>query len=243
MITIPAIDILDNEAVRLYKGDYSQKTVYSTKPWELVQGFNKNGAELIHLVDLNGARKADATNKDCIVRIRKEANVKIQLGGGIRDMEKLKYYESLGIDKFIIGTAAVNDPKFLDDALTFIGTDRIIISVDALDGLVRVSGWEVKTQIRYEELLTRLDTQGITQIIFTDISHDGTLSGPNLESYKHILDNFNFQLIASGGIASLKDIIDLTKINSKRPLYGIITGKAIYEGRLDLREAIDNTKK
>ena len=228
---------------RSYKGDYSQKTVYSTKPWELVQGFNKNGAELIHLVDLNGARKADATNKDCIVRIRKEANVKIQLGGGIRDMEKLKYYESLGIDKFIIGTAAVNDPKFLDDALTFIGTDRIIISVDALDGLVRVSGWEVKTQIRYEELLTRLDTQGITQIIFTDISHDGTLSGPNLESYKHILDNFNFQLIASGGIASLKDIIDLTKINSKRPLYGIITGKAIYEGRLDLREAIDNTKK
>ena len=243
MIIIPAIDILDNEAVRLYKGDYSQKTVYSTKPWELVQGFNKNGAELIHLVDLNGARKADATNKDCIVRIRKEANVKIQLGGGIRDMEKLKYYESLGIDKFIIGTAAVNDPKFLDDALTFIGTDRIIISVDALDGLVRVSGWEVKTQIRYEELLTRLDTQGITQIIFTDISHDGTLSGPNLESYKHILDNFNFQLIASGGIASLKDIIDLTKINSKRPLYGIITGKAIYKGRLDLREAIDNTKK
>ena len=243
MIIIPAIDILDNEAVRLYKGDYSQKTVYSTKPWELVQGFNKNGAELIHLVDLNGARKADATNKDCIVRIRKEANVKIQLGGGIRDMEKLKYYESLGIDKFIIGTAAVNDPKFLDDALTFIGTDRIIISVDALDGLVRVSGWEVKTQIRYEELLTRLDTQGITQIIFTDISHDGTLSGPNLESYKHILDNFNFQLIASGGIASLKDIIDLTKINSKRPLYGIITRKAINEGRLDLREAIDNTKK
>jgi len=243
MIIIPAIDILDNEAVRLYKGDYSQKTVYSTKPWELVQGFNKNGAELIHLVDLNGARKADATNKDCIVRIRKEANVKIQLGGGIRDMEKLKYYESLGIDKFIIGTAAVNDPKFLDDALTFIGTDRIIISVDALDGLVRVSGWEVKTQIRYEELLTRLDKQGITQIIFTDISHDGTLSGPNLESYKHILDNFNFQLIASGGIASLKDIIELTAINSKRPLYGIITGKAIYEGRLDLREAIDNTKK
>lgn len=243
MIIIPAIDILDNEAVRLYKGDYSQKTVYSTKPWELVQGFNKNGAELIHLVDLNGARKADGTNRDCIVRIRKEANVKIQLGGGIRDMEKLKYYESLGIDKFIIGTAAVNDPKFLDDALAFIGTDRIIISVDALDGIVRVSGWEVKTQVRYEELLTRLDKQGITQIIFTDISHDGTLSGPNLESYKHILDNFNFQLIASGGIASLKDIIDLTAINSKRPLYGIITGKAIYEGRLDLKEAIDNTKK
>ena len=140
MIIIPAIDILDNEAVRLLKGDYSQKTVYSTKPWELVQGFNRNGADLIHIVDLNGARRADSTNKDCIVRIRKEANVKIQLGGGIRDMEKLKYYESLGIDKFILGTSAVNDPKFVDDALAFIGTDRIIISVDALDGVV-VGGW------------------------------------------------------------------------------------------------------
>ncbi len=243
MIIIPAIDILDNEAVRLYKGDYSQKTVYSSKPWELVQGFNKNGAELIHLVDLNGARNADSINRDTIIRIRKEANVKIQLGGGIRDMEKLKYYESLGIDKFIIGTSAVMNPSFVDDALAFIGTDRIIISVDALDGLVRVSGWEVKTEIRYEELLKRLGSQGITQIIFTDISYDGTLSGPNLESYKNILDNFDFQLIASGGIASLKDIIDLSSINSLRPLYGIITGKAIYEGKLDLKEAIDNTRK
>ena len=158
-------------------------------------------------------------------------------------MEKLKYYESLGIDKFIIGTSAVTNPSFVDEALAFIGTDRIIISVDALDGLVRVSGWEVKTEVRYEELLTRLDSQGITQIIFTDISYDGTLSGPNLESYKHILNDFDFLLIASGGIASLKDIIDLSSVNSKRPLYGIITGKAIYEGRLDLKEAIDNTKK
>lgn len=243
MIIIPAIDILDNEAVRLYKGDYSQKTVYSSKPWELAQGFNRSGAELIHLVDLNGARNADSINKDTIIRIRKEANVKIQLGGGIRDMEKLKYYESLGIDKFIVGTSAVMNPKFVDDALAFIGTDRVIISVDALHGLVRVSGWEVKTEIRYEDLLTRLSSQGITQIIFTDISYDGTLSGPNLESYKHILDDFDFQLIASGGIASLKDIIDLSSINSERPLYGIITGKAIYEGKLDLKEAIDNTKK
>jgi phosphoribosylformimino-5-aminoimidazole carboxamide ribotide isomerase len=243
MIIIPAIDILDNEAVRLLKGDYSQKTVYSTKPWELAQGFNKSGAELVHLVDLNGARTADTKNKDCIIRIRKEAKVKIQLGGGIRDMEKLKYYESLGIDKFIIGTSAVTIPSFVDEALTFIGTDRIIISVDALDGLVRVNGWEVKTMIRYEDLLTRLDKQGVTQIIFTDISHDGTLNGPNLDSYIHILDEFNFQLIASGGIASLNDILDLCNIKSKRPLHGIITGKAIYEGKLDLKEAIDNTKK
>ena len=243
MIIIPAIDILDTEAVRLFRGDYSQKTVYSTKPWELIQGFQKSGAELIHLVDLNGARKADETNKDCILKICKETDVKIQLGGGIRDMEKLKYYESLGIDKFIIGTAAIQNPKFVDEALGFLGADRIIISVDAMDGIVRVSGWEVKTEVMYEDLLSRLDSQGVTQIIFTDISQDGTLSGPNLESYKTILDKFDFQLIASGGIASLKDILTLSSINAKNPIYGIITGKAIYEGKLDLKEAIGNVKK
>jgi phosphoribosylformimino-5-aminoimidazole carboxamide ribotide isomerase len=243
MIIIPAIDILDKEAVRLFRGDYSQKTVYSTKPWELIQGFKKSGAELIHLVDLNGARKADETNKDTIIKIRKESNVKIQLGGGIRDMEKLKYYESLGIDRFIIGTSAITNPKFVDEAITFLGTDRIIISVDAMDGIVRVSGWEVKTEVKYEDLLTQLEKQGVTQIIFTDISQDGTLSGPNLESYKNILDTFDFNLIASGGIASIKDILALSSIQAKNPIYGIITGKAIYEGKLDLEEAIVNVKK
>ncbi len=243
MIIIPAVDILDTEAVRLFRGDYSQKTVYSTKPWELIQGFQKSGAELIHIVDLNGARKADETNRDCILKITKETNVKIQLGGGIRDMEKLKYYESLGIDRFIIGTSAITNPKFVDEALAFLGTDRIIISVDAMDGIVRVSGWEVKTEVKFEDLLSRLENQGVTQIIFTDISQDGTLSGPNLESYRYILESFTFQLIASGGIASLKDIISLSAIKSKVPLYGIITGKAIYEGKLDLKEAIVNVKK
>lgn len=243
MIIIPAIDILNNEAVRLFKGDYSQKTVYSKEPWELVKAFHNTGAELIHLVDLNGARTADSTNKDSIIRIRKASPAKMQLGGGIRDIDKLKYYEALGIDRFIIGTAAITDPEFIDSALKLIGTSRIVISVDALDGLVRVKGWEEKTQVTYDELLTRLQKQGITQIVFTDISHDGTLSGPNLESYKHILDTYNFDLIASGGIASLKDILDLTAIQSAKPLFGIITGKAIYEGKLDLKEAIDNTRK
>jgi phosphoribosylformimino-5-aminoimidazole carboxamide ribotide isomerase len=243
MIIIPAVDILDTEAVRLFRGDYSQKTVYSSKPWELIQGFQKSGAELIHIVDLNGARKADETNKECILKITKETSVKIQLGGGIRDMEKLKYYESLGVDRFIIGTSAITNPKFVDEALNFLGKDRIIISVDAMDGIVRVSGWEVKTEVKFEDLLGRLEKQGVSQIIFTDISQDGTLSGPNLESYKYILENFQFQLIASGGIASLKDILTLSSIQSKIPIFGIITGKAIYEGKLDLKEAIVNVKK
>ena len=242
MIIIPAIDILDNEAVRLYKGNYNQKTAYSKEPWELVKAFKNNGAELVHLVDLNAARKVDSTNQECIRRIRKAANVKIQIGGGIRDLDKLKYYESMGMDRFILGTAAVTNPKFVDEALAFLGTDRIIIGVDSKEGNVRISGWEEDGKIHYNDLLKKLDMQGITQIIFTDISVDGTLTGPNLSSYRHILQDFSFQLIASGGISSVKDILDLSSLNEKNSLYGIITGKAIYEGKLNLKEAIRNSR-
>lgn len=243
MIIIPAIDILENEAVRLYKGDYSQKTVYSKEPWELVKAFQSNGAELIHLVDLNGARNASNINRDSIVKIRKSSTLKIQIGGGIRDIEKLKYYLDIGMDRFIIGTAAVSNPQFVEEALQLVGQNNLIISVDAFAGMVKISGWEESTQMTYDDLLKRVAAQGVTQIVFTDISQDGTLSGPNLVSYKHILDNYHFNLIASGGIASMKDILDLVSIHAKMPLYGIITGKAIYEGRLSLKEAIDTTKK
>jgi phosphoribosylformimino-5-aminoimidazole carboxamide ribotide isomerase len=242
MIIIPAIDILENEAVRLYKGDYSQKTVYSKEPWDLVKAFQNNGAELIHLVDLNGARNASDVNRESIVKIRKSSSLKIQIGGGIRDLEKLKYYQEIGMDRFIIGTAAVSNPQFVEDALKLVGNKNLIISVDAFAGMVKISGWEESTQLTYDDLLKRVAKQGITQIVFTDISQDGTLSGPNLISYKHILDTYNFDLIASGGIASMKDILDLTSIKAKNPLFGVITGKAIYEGRLSLKEAIDTIK-
>ncbi len=242
MIIIPAIDILENEAVRLYKGDYSQKTVYSKEPWELVKAFENNGAELIHLVDLNGARNASDINRECIIKIRKSSALKIQIGGGIRDLDKLKYYRDMGMDKFIIGTAAVQNPNFVNEALNLVGIDNLIISVDAFAGIVKISGWEETTHLTYDDFLNRLSGQGITQIVFTDISQDGTLSGPNLISYKHILDTYNFDLIASGGIASMKDILELSSIKAKKKLFGIITGKAIYEGRLSLKEAIDTTK-
>lgn len=242
MIIIPAIDILENEAVRLYKGDYSQKTVYSKEPWDLVKAFQNNGAELIHLVDLNGARNASDINRESIVKIRKSSSLKIQIGGGIRDLEKLKYYQEIGMDRFIIGTAAVSNPQFVEDALKLVGHNNLIISVDAFAGMVKISGWEESTQLTYDDLLKRVAKQGITQIVFTDISQDGTLSGPNLISYKHILDTYNFDLIASGGIASMKDILDLTSIKAKNPLFGVITGKAIYEGKLSLKEAIETIK-
>lgn len=243
MLIIPAIDILDNEAVRLYRGDYSQKTVYSKEPWSLVEAFSKTGASLVHIIDLNGAKTAESTNKETIAKIRKSSTVKIQLGGGIRNMEKLKYYESLGIDRFIVGTAAVNDPSFVEEALKFVGAERFVVSVDALHGFVKIIGWSEDTKMHYDDLLKRIISQGVTEVVFTDISQDGTLSGPNLESYKHILNNYDINLIASGGIASLKDIIALSSLKTSKHLFGIITGKAIYEGKLDLKEAIYSTKK
>ncbi|HNI28324.1 MAG TPA: HisA/HisF-related TIM barrel protein, partial [Leptospiraceae bacterium] len=145
MIIIPAIDILDNEAVRLYKGDYSQKTVYSKAPWELIMAFEKTGAKLVHIVDLNGARNASDTNRDTIIKMKKACpELKIELGGGIRDMEKLKFYEGLGIDRFILGTAAVIYPDFLEAALKYVGKERLVVSVDAFEGIVRIAGWEEK---------------------------------------------------------------------------------------------------
>ncbi|MCB1143717.1 MAG: 1-(5-phosphoribosyl)-5-[(5-phosphoribosylamino)methylideneamino]imidazole-4-carboxamide isomerase [Leptospiraceae bacterium] len=243
MKIIPAIDLLDNQAVRLFKGDFSQKTVYSDSPWDLVKAFEKTGAELIHLVDLNGARSAAEVNKDTIRKMRESSSLRIQLGGGIRDMDKLKYYRDLGIDRFIIGTTAVTHPGFVDEALHEVGQERVVIAVDAYNGNVRISGWEEDTKLHYETLLKRLENQGITEIVFTDISQDGTLSGPNLDSYRTILENYKFNLIASGGIASMKDIMNLIAIRSNNKLFGIITGKAIYEGKLDLKEAISSMKK
>lgn len=239
MKIIPAIDLFNKEAVRLLKGDYAQKTVYSNEPWELVKAFDKYGAQLIHVVDLNGARSgADTTNRDCIVQIRQSTSAQLQLGGGIRTIEKLKYYRDIGIDRFILGTAAVRDPDFVDEALKLIGVEKIVIGVDARDGYVRVSGWEENTKLHYQEFLQQLQKQGVRHIVYTDIALDGTLQGPNLESYRDILNQFSFELIASGGISSVKDIIALSQLNTKYPLFGVITGKAIYEGRLNLEEIL-----
>ncbi|MCX7999593.1 MAG: 1-(5-phosphoribosyl)-5-[(5-phosphoribosylamino)methylideneamino]imidazole-4-carboxamide isomerase [Leptospiraceae bacterium] len=244
MIVIPAIDLLDNQAVRLYKGDYSQKTIYSEEPWKLILGFQKVGAELIHLVDLNGARDASNVNETTIRKIRQSAsNIKIQLGGGIRNLKRLEFYDLIGINYFIIGTSAILDPQFLEAALAKYGNERIIVGVDAKDGIVRIKGWEEGSGVHYLELLSRLQKLGVKKIIFTDIALDGTLSGPNLNSYKQILNNFDFDLIASGGISSIKDILDLASLEAKKPIYGAITGKAIYEGKLNLGDAIAKVTK
>jgi len=243
MKVIPAIDILDNEAVRLLQGDYSKKTVYSNAPWELVEGFKKTGAELIHLVDLNAARDGESSNTDSIARIREKASgIKIEIGGGIRSMEKIKYYDAMGMDRMIIGTAAVTDPDFLDQALRELGSEKVVVAVDAKDGIVKIKGWEKDTDLHYLDLMKKLTSQGVEHIIYTDISQDGMLNGPNFESYIQILKEFPFYLIASGGISSIRDIVKFSGLKEGRGVYGVITGKAIYEGRIDLEDAIKNVQ-
>jgi phosphoribosylformimino-5-aminoimidazole carboxamide ribotide isomerase len=241
MIVIPAIDLLENKAVRLFQGDYEQKTVYSESPWELVASFEEAGAELIHLVDLDGAKLGKPGNAQTIRKIQEKSHVKLELGGGIRSMETIQYYEDLGIHRFILGTSAVTDPNLVDTALEKYGSDRVVVGVDAKDGLVKTQGWELDAGLRYEDFMERIYNQGIRHVIFTDITLDGTLKGPNLESYRWILENFDFRLIASGGVSSLEDFKNLHLINDGA-MFGAITGKAIYEKRIDLKESIEFCK-
>lgn len=237
MIVIPAIDLLENQAVRLFQGDYEKKTVYSDAPWELVADFEESGAELIHLVDLDGAKLGKPGNEISIKNILKNSHVRLELGGGIRTMDTIQFYEDLGIHRFILGTSAVTDPGLVDSALAKYGAERIVVGVDAKDGFVKTQGWELDAGLRYEDFMKRIYGQGIRHVIFTDISLDGTLKGPNLQSYSWILKNFDFQLIASGGVSCLDDLKNLHMIESGS-MYGAITGKAIYEKRINLKESV-----
>lgn len=241
MIVIPAIDLLENQAVRLYQGEYDKKTVYSNEPWELVSSFAEAGAELIHLVDLDGAKLGKPGNETAIRKISDLAKVKLELGGGIRNMDTIRFYDDLGINRFILGTSAVTDPQFVDEALKIYGPERIVIGVDAKDGFVKTQGWEKDVGLRYEDFMDRIYNQGVRHVIFTDISHDGTMQGPNFMSYMWILRRFEFQLIASGGVSSLEDLERLAKIEGGA-MYGAISGKAIYENKMDLREAVEFCK-
>ncbi|MCB1191113.1 MAG: 1-(5-phosphoribosyl)-5-[(5-phosphoribosylamino)methylideneamino]imidazole-4-carboxamide isomerase [Leptospiraceae bacterium] len=242
MKIIPAIDLLEKEAVRLYKGDYSQKKVYHKEPWKLAESFWNDGADFLHIVDLDAARNKKDVNKSVVQEIRNATKAKIELGGGIRDLDTLKFYESIGIDRFIIGSAAVTNPAFLDESLVYAGNEKIVVGVDARNGIVKIHGWEKDTNLHFTDLLKKLQTKGVKHIVFTDISRDGTMQGPNVESYRYILDNFNFDLVASGGVSSLQDISELVSLPTKKSLFGIITGKAIYENSFRLSEAIKFNK-
>lgn len=240
MILIPAIDLKDGQAVRLYKGDYQQKTVYSSSPVDIALNFEKMGADYLHVVDLDGAKNGTTTNLQTIQKIKENLSIPIELGGGIRDMQTVDLYlGQIGIDRVILGTAAIEKPEFLKAALQKYGPSRIVVGVDVKDGYVATSGWLVNTQTYFLDFLKELEKQGVEYIVCTDISKDGTLSGPSFDLYKDISTHSSLQFVVSGGI---KDAQDIYKVN-ELGYYGCIVGKAYYEGKIDLEEVISCLQK
>ena len=233
MIILPAIDLYDKKAVRLYKGDYAQMTVYSERPWEIAADFKAAGAEFIHLVDLEGAKDGTTPNIDVVEKIIKETGLKVEIGGGIRSRETLEKYFDIGVARVILGTAAVNDREFLLWAVEKYG-EKIAVGADIKDGFVAIKGWLEKSQIRCADFFSDMQNIGVKTIICTDISKDGAMQGTNRELYKDLSESFSIDIVASGGVSSLDDIKALREME----LYGAIVGKAYYIGAIDLKEAI-----
>ena len=233
MLIFPAIDLYDGKAVRLYKGDYSQMTVYSENPSELAEAFRAAGATHMHLVDLEGAKTGETPNLETIRRIREAVPLFIEVGGGVRSMEIVERCLDAGIDRVILGTAAVTDPSFLRAAVSKYG-EKIAVGVDIRDGKVAIRGWTEKSAFDAFDFCRELQKIGVRTIICTDVSKDGAMQGTNRALYGELSKALNLDIIASGGVSTLEDIKALRALN----LCGAIIGKAYYTGAIDLREAI-----
>lgn len=232
MQILPAIDIFEKKAVRLFKGDYAQMTVYGT-PLEIAQGFKEKGASYIHLVDLEGARVGEPTNYDTVASVISSVDIPCEIGGGIRNINTVEKYVKAGADRVILGTSAVSDKAFLKQAIAEFG-EKIAVGVDARDGIVSISGWLEQSGIPTLEFIGEMLSLGIDTIICTDISKDGALSGANTVLYREILSKYDLRLIASGGVTTIQDIKELRESGA----YGAILGKALYNGNIDLVDAI-----
>ena len=237
MIILPAIDIIEGKAVRLLRGDYDKKTVYSDDPVKLAIAFHMLGADEIHLVDLEGARDGGTPNFDTVEQIVEATELRAEIGGGIRDEETVKKYLDIGVSRVILGTAAVENRPLLRTLAAKYG-DRIAVGIDVRDGFAAIKGWKEITNTRLEDLLLELDQMGIKTVICTDISKDGAMSGTNRELYSSLSGKYRMKIIASGGVSSLEDITALRDMG----LYGAIIGKAIYNGAIELQEALRAAK-
>ncbi len=237
MLILPAIDLYDKKAVRLYKGDYEQMTVYSNNPLEIARDFEKKGATFVHLVDLEGAKNGTTPNIDIVRKIADYTSLNIEIGGGIRDEETIKKYLDLGVTRVILGTAAVTDSEFLE-RVTEKYKSSIAVGVDLKDGYVAIKGWTEKSQKTADEFFSYLSSIGVKTVICTDISKDGAMEGTNRALYKELSEKYSMDIVASGGVSSLEDIEALREMN----LYGAILGKAYYIGAVDLEKAIEVAK-
>ncbi|MDY4221356.1 MAG: 1-(5-phosphoribosyl)-5-[(5-phosphoribosylamino)methylideneamino]imidazole-4-carboxamide isomerase [Candidatus Faecousia sp.] len=237
MLIYPAIDLYQGKAVRLYKGDYAQMTVYSHDPPAISEDFAKSGASHMHIVDLEGAKTGQTPNLETILEIKRRSGLFCEVGGGIRSMHTLQRYLESGIDRVILGTAAVTEPGFLEEAARKYGR-KIAVGMDIKDGFVAIKGWTETSQLTAFDFCQRLQEVGIETVICTDISRDGAMKGTNHQLYQALMERFSLQIIASGGVSSLEDVRRLAQAG----LYGAIIGKAYYTGAIDLKQAIEVAK-
>ena len=237
MIIFPAIDLYDKKAVRLYKGDYEQMTVYSENPIEIARDFERAGATHIHLVDLEGAKDGTTPNIEIVSDIAQNTSLFSEIGGGIRDMDTVAKYIDAGVDRIIIGTAAVTDRAFLLDAVNTYG-EKIAVGADFRDGYIAIKGWLEQTEYTLDAFLCEMKEAGVQTVIITDISKDGAMQGTNLELYQRLSREYSMNITASGGVSSIEDIKKLREMD----MYAAIIGKAYYIGKIDLREAIEVAK-
>ena len=234
MYIYPAIDLYGGKAVRLFKGDYAQMTVYSDDPVSVAKDFAAAGASHIHLVDLEGAKIGRPANLAVIAKIVETTGLFAEVGGGIRDMATVDSYLSIGVSRVILGTAAVKDPDFLKAALSKYG-EKIAVGVDLKDGYVAIKGWTETSDLKAEEFFEKMQNLGVKTIICTDISRDGAMKGTNRALYRALSEKFDIDLIASGGVSSMEDVMALADMK----LHGAIIGKAYYIGAIDLKQAVE----
>jgi phosphoribosylformimino-5-aminoimidazole carboxamide ribotide isomerase len=237
MTILPAIDLKDGQAVRLTKGLMDTAKIYSDEPWAIAKRFEEMGSEWLHLVDLNGAFAGEPKNLEQIKKIRKYTDIKIELGGGIRDEDTIKRYMDLGIDRVILGSIALKSPSFVKEVAQ---KYPVAVGIDAIDGFVAVEGWADKSSIKATDLAKEFADAGVEAIICTDVGRDGTLGGVNVDFTVDIADVSKIPTIASGGV---KDIDDINSLKATNKVFGVIVGKAFYEGTLDLEEAFKVCKK
>jgi len=237
MIIFPAIDLVQGKAVRLYKGDYAQMTVYNDNPVAVAMDFAAAGATRIHLVDLEGAKSGTTPNFETVKAIKEATGLFCEIGGGIRSMETIDRYLSAGIDRVILGTAAVTEKGFVEAAVAKYG-EKIAVGIDIKDGFVAIKGWTEKSEENAFDFTEKMQNIGVKTMICTDISRDGAMQGTNHGLYQELSSRFQMDIIASGGVSSMEDVERLTALN----IHGAIVGKAYYTGAIDLKKAIEVAK-
>lgn len=237
MILLPAIDLYDKKAVRLYKGDYEKMTVYSDDPVSVAKDFEAAGAKYIHMVDLEGAKDGSTPNIDTVAAVARETSLFVEIGGGIRSMETVEKYLDSGVIRVILGTAAVCDEAFLRAAVKKHG-EKIAVGADIRDGYIAIKGWLERSHMTADAFFEKMQGIGVDNIICTDISRDGAMRGTNRELYAELSHKYNVKITASGGVSSIDDVAALRKME----LYGAIIGKAYYTGDINLQEALEVAK-